>query len=200
MSIKNKAIAFAVLSAIATGFSPAFAQLEVPETDLDLEGEVVQLEDSNVLAALPPSSGQPIAFGRAGGAAAGRPVSPLAALQGDLAITDEQYEKLFSIKKQFLSDAGPKMLALKSSQRDLRDLLSQPKVDKQKVKDLQSQINTQKGELANLKLEKKLSGLEVLTEEQRKEIRRQMLKGCIGGGRESDPRKHHQHHQMMMKG
>lgn len=199
MSIKNKAIVFAVLSAIATGFSPAFAQLEVPETDLDLEGEVVQVEDSNILAALPPLPGQPIAFGRAvGGAAAGRAVSPLAALKGDLALTDEQYEKLFSIKKQFLSDAGPKMLALKSSQRDLRDLLSQPKVDKQKVIDLQSQINTQKGDLANLKLEKKLSGLEVLTEEQRKEIRRQMLKGCMGGGRESGPHKHH--HQMMMKG
>jgi Spy/CpxP family protein refolding chaperone len=186
MTIKNKAIVAVVLSAIISGLLPAFAQLEIPDTDVALDGDLVQTEDSNLVASLPPMPGGPGAVGRG----MGRAGSPLAALQGELALTDEQYEKLFSIKKQFLNDAGPKMLALKSSERDLRDLLSQPSLDKQKVKDLQSRVNDQKAELANLKLDKKLSGLDVLTNEQRKEIRLQMLKGCMGA-KEGGARKHH---------
>lgn len=98
-------------------------------------------------------------------------------LEGELALTDEQYEKLFEQKKSFLNDAGLKMSELKNLERDQQDLLSQVQIDRKKVKDLHNKINAQRQAIADLKLEKKLAVQDILTAEQRKELRLRMIKG-----------------------
>lgn len=99
-----------------------------------------------------------------------------------LNLTDEQYEKLYGIKNQFLDQIGPKMLEVRTLERHLKDLLTNPTVDAGKAKALQSKINAVKADLANAKLENKLAMLDVLTAEQRKEIRERVIKGGGRGG------------------
>ena len=73
------------------------------------------------------------------------------------------------------------MLALKDSEREIRDLMTRPAVDKAKVKALQNTINESKAALANLRLDHKLNALDVLTEEQRKELRKRFIQGGCPG-------------------
>jgi Spy/CpxP family protein refolding chaperone len=98
-------------------------------------------------------------------------------LEGELALTDAQYEKLFEQKKSFLNEASIKLVELKNLERDQQDLLSQVQVDRKKIKDLQSKINAQREAIADLKLDKKLAMQDILTAEQRKELRLRMIKG-----------------------
>lgn len=164
----------------------AVAQLDELDPDLvPLPGIVdeVSIADPGPLAFAPmggpPGKGCPM--GDPGGA--GGPGGPFAFLQGDLALTDEQFEKLFQIKNQFLDKAGPKMLELTSSRRELKDYLTRPQLDKVKIKELQNRINDSRAALANLCLDEKLSALAVLTEEQRKELRKRIIQGCGPGGK-----------------
>ncbi len=95
--------------------------------------------------------------------------------------SDDQLEKMYKAKTDFMDKAGPKMAELKSQERALRDLLTQPEFEKSKAMSLQSKINGLKDELANLKLEQRISLLNTLTAEQRKELRRSYVK-CMDFG------------------
>ena len=116
-----------------------------------------------------------------GGAGPSRSGGPFAFLQGDHALSDEQYEKLFQLKNDFLDKAGPKLAQLKVTERDMLDLMTQPQMDKAKVKDLQSKINNEKAELANMRIDHRMSTLEVLTAAQRKELRSHIVQGSSWG-------------------
>ena len=103
----------------------------------------------------------------------------------DTAFSDEQLEKLYSIKSEFQDKAGARMVELMSSERNLHDMLTQPELDRGKAQSLQSKINNAKADLANLKLDERMSLLAVLTPEQRKELRRNYVKRMdfgMGGG------------------
>jgi len=183
------ALAFAALTTVAPG---ALAQVDEPDPDLvPLPGIVEPFEIA--ISELGPLAGGfgDFALGPMGpGPGPGRmgrcpmgggPGGPFGFLQGDLALTDDQFEKLYTLRNQFLDKAGPKMLALKDSERDMRDLMTRATVDKAKVKALQNTINESKAALANLRLDHKLNTLDVLTEEQRKELRRRFIQGGCPG-------------------
>jgi Spy/CpxP family protein refolding chaperone len=91
-------------------------------------------------------------------------------------MTDDQLEKIYAVKSEFLDKCGHKMVDLHSHERALHDLLTQPDFDKSKAMSIQSKINGLRDELANLKLEEHMNMLNCLTAEQRKELRRNYVK------------------------
>lgn len=200
MTIRKNVIVAAGLAGVLSGFSPAFAQFDMPDPEMMVPGDEALVIDLDILANLPMEgdfmAALPIEADFIAGPAGGPPgpasgkcplpppgkggCGPFGFLQGDFALTDEQYEKLYNLRNQFLDQAGPKFLALKEAERDLRDQMTKPQLDRNKLKEIQSKINKDKADLANLKLDKKMNALEVLTEEQRKEIRRQAVRGGFG--------------------
>lgn len=109
---------------------------------------------------------------------------PLSALQGENALTDDQCEKLYALRSQFLDQTGPKMLQFKSASRQLKDALTSADIDTKRVKDLQSQIASLKADMSNAVTNNLLAGAQVLTAGQRKAIHQAMVRsnlGCCGG-------------------
>jgi len=104
-------------------------------------------------------------------------------LKGDYALSNEQLEKLYTIKGQAREEAQPKVADLKSTEKKMRDLLTQPSVDKGQVLSLESQINSDKAALGNLRVETKLNQLSVLTDPQRQELRREFVKRSVEFGK-----------------
>lgn len=94
----------------------------------------------------------------------------------DSSFSDEQLEKMYQIKSDFQDKSGPKFVEMMSLERNLRDLLTQPEFDKSKAQSLQNKINSAKADLANLRLDERMSLLAVLTPEQRKEVRHNYIK------------------------
>lgn len=103
-----------------------------------------------------------------------------------MGLTDDQYEKMFELRKASMARKGPKMAEMMTLHMDLQDQLLKPSVDRSKVLAVQSRINALHAELANQKLEDRLAMADVLTPEQRAQMRHFMLKrmsGCgIAGG------------------
>ncbi|MBX3074673.1 Spy/CpxP family protein refolding chaperone [Candidatus Obscuribacterales bacterium] len=124
--------------------------------------------------------------------ARGRGGCPLNMLEGENAVTSEQYEKLYSLKNSVLDARGPKMLELMTAKRHLRDELTRESIDEKAVKKLQNQIASAKSELTNLEMDSKLQMMQILTGAQRKELRKAMVEGPKRGG--ASP-----FHQMMRK-
>ncbi|GEM_PF-3097302 len=176
MNIKKNLALVAGLGAVLSGASPAWAQLATPDPDQTPPADEITVVDPGLIAALPVPAGP---RRLASGPAAGCDRSFAGVLKGDLALTDDQYEKLFGIKKQLKDQAGPKIVALRSTERDLKDVMSQAQVDRKKVLDLQSKINDQRADLANLRVQSRLDALDVLTDAQRKQLRLRMIKGGL---------------------
>jgi Spy/CpxP family protein refolding chaperone len=86
-------------------------------------------------------------------------------------LTDDQLERLHSLHNQFLDDAGPKFVELGSKERKLKDVMLANSVDASRAKALQSEINSLKNDIANLRLENHIAMSNVLTAEQKKDIR-----------------------------
>ncbi len=99
---------------------------------------------------------------------------------GALDLTDDQYEKFYALKNSFLDKVGPKVLDIRTSERHLKDLMTQTTVDAKACRNLQDKINGLKGDVANMKLDNRLAMHDVLTDEQRKKIREWVIKGGHG--------------------
>lgn len=97
-------------------------------------------------------------------------------LSGDLSLSDDQLERIFRIKQDFLDKVSSKYADLFVQHRALKDLLTQIETDKSKLLAVQTRINTLKGDIANSRLEEQMGVLGVLSAEQRKEIRRNFVK------------------------
>ena len=108
-------------------------------------------------------------------------------------LTDEQKEKLHDLKNQYLDTIGPKYLAVASAHRKLKDVLLAQDVDSSKAKSLQTEINNLKTEIANIKLDHKLSVVNTLTAQQREDLRY----GSCGGGK-CGHGEHKMHHKSSM--
>lgn len=100
----------------------------------------------------------------------------------DTSFSDEQLEKMYQIKSDFQDKSGPKFVEMMSLERNLRDLLTQTEFDKSKAQSLQNKINSAKADLANLRLDERMSLLAVLSPEQRKEVRHNYIKRADFGG------------------
>jgi Spy/CpxP family protein refolding chaperone len=190
MTIFSKQLAPVLLSGLFAATIPAFADVE--QINDAAAGTGLFMVSDVPVEALPDESAfatdEPVVDLAFAGGAPRCPAQPIE-------LTDAQAEKIHSLREQFLDVCGPKMLEVRSKQRKLRDVLMSADIDQQQAKNLQSEINSLKDDLNNLKLENRLSYLSVLTPEQRKEIRSRMLRFPCGmeGGR------HGHHHEMMKK-
>jgi Spy/CpxP family protein refolding chaperone len=109
--------------------------------------------------------------------------SSFTSLRGEYALSPDQLEKMLTFKTQAREEAQPKVADLISSTRKMRDLLTQPNVDKGQVMNLEGQINSDKAALGNIRVETKLNELSVLTPQQRQELRNEFVKRSVEFGK-----------------
>jgi Spy/CpxP family protein refolding chaperone len=103
-------------------------------------------------------------------------------LKGDVAVTNEQYEKLHQLKGAFMDKMGSKLVELFSLKRQLKDVLTNADIDSSKANDLKNRIAANVQDMANLKIENEIATMNVYTSEQRRHLREAMLKcPAIGG-------------------
>jgi Spy/CpxP family protein refolding chaperone len=114
--------------------------------------------------------------------------SPLTMLEGANALTDDQYQKLYDIKGQFIANIVPKGLNMYMLSRRMQDLLTAADIDTRAVKDLEKEISSAVSDLSMTVTDSIVSADQVLTPEQRKELHRQMIRSTLGGG---GPDHHH---------
>jgi Spy/CpxP family protein refolding chaperone len=113
----------------------------------------------------------------------------LGPLSGPLALSDDQYEKLNSIKNGVSDAIAPKKLQLHQAFRELLEALGKPDQDMGKVKSLQNQISQLKAETSMAETSKLVQMSQVLTADQRHALRMAMIKASICG-----PHMPHFHH------
>ena len=172
----NIALAVGIV-ALLSGIAPLYAQVdlagEIANIQPDEDGPIVGF-DPMAMAARPPQIGA--RFGGPcgpGGFGAG----PFGELSGDLALTDEQSEKLFALKNQLLDKVAPKMLEAISLERQIRDLMTRPQIDRQKLAELENKVIEAKMAVASIKMSGMLDSAELLTPDQRKALRQRLIKG-----------------------
>lgn len=108
-----------------------------------------------------------------------------------LNLTDDQLEKLHSLRTEAFEASGPKRFELRSLQRQMKDSLTKPGINKSELLSLQSKINSLNAELANSRVSFMADASSVLTEDQRQTMRRSMLMGGFGGHNKFHGRGHH---------
>ena len=90
---------------------------------------------------------------------------------------------MHALKNDFLDQAGPKMVEMFRLHRQMQDGLMAANIDSKSVNDAKTKMVQIKADLENLKLDNKIKAMSVLTPEQRKELRSNMLKGGQRFGR-----------------
>lgn len=103
-------------------------------------------------------------------------------LNGPLAVTNDQFEKIFAIKNQAAEQITPKVVDLIAAKREMRDAMTELNLDKSRVLGLQAKINGDKDAIANVKVATKLDELGVLTPDQRQQIRQSFVKWSVERG------------------
>lgn len=98
---------------------------------------------------------------------------------GEHALTDDQYEKLYSLKNSMLDKVGPKMVELHSLERQLKDAITRADMDSKKAGELKGKITSLKSDLASIKIDSQIAFMEILTADQRKDMRQAMVKGPL---------------------
>jgi Spy/CpxP family protein refolding chaperone len=92
-----------------------------------------------------------------------------------LDFSDSQLEKMSSLKNQYLDKTASQLSQLGVLERQLRDVLSQPSIDRAKAESVQSKINSLKADLSTARLNLKIDEIGILTPEQREKMRHRML-------------------------
>ncbi|CAN5646218.1 hypothetical protein BH10CYA1_BH10CYA1_14390 [soil metagenome] len=106
---------------------------------------------------------------------------PWEKLEGANALTDEQYQKLYDIKGQFITSIVPKGLNVWMLGRKMRDLLNVADVDTSAVKDVEKQIAAATSDLSMTAMDSIISANQVLTPAQRKELHKMTIRSTLGG-------------------
>ena len=104
------------------------------------------------------------------------PHLPFEQLKGNLALTDDQNQKIYDVECQALSKIEPAVAQLKSQQRTLQNLLTAPQLDLPQIHDLEKRINALRDSISDLALEQHLSSLALLYPDQRKQLGLLMIK------------------------
>lgn len=103
-----------------------------------------------------------------------------------LGLSNEQLEKLNSLKIEFSNANGAKRAELMSLRRELRDGMTKPGVSKSDLLSLQSKINELNSELSNNKVAFMSDRMSVFTDDQKAKLRSFALKKqTMGGGKNS---------------
>jgi Spy/CpxP family protein refolding chaperone len=113
-------------------------------------------------------------------------------LKGELALTDDQYEKMYNLRNDFLDRVGPKMVEAHALERHLRDVLTSSNIDTKKAGDIKSKLAATKSDLAEAKADMEIQMAQILTADQRKHLRLAMAKCPMMGGWGHRPM-HHPH-------
>ena len=169
----------ATFAAVASMLAPmpgpalnAYAGMQVgPAPSLDAAPVSVEVADRGG----PPGKGGEGGPGRHHGGGFG------GALHGPLALSDDQFERLYSIKNATTDQAGPKKLELHTSFRNLMDALAAPNQDTGRIKSLQDRIASLKSDLSTLETGKLVQMSQVLTADQRSAIHIAMIRRSLGG-------------------
>lgn len=103
-----------------------------------------------------------------------------------LDLTEDQRSKLKSIRRGGPAALSPKKLAVVEARMDLHDLMSQGKADAQALRKANEKLQKARAELQSAAFELRLQAREVLTPEQRKELRQ--LPGAAQGRGHGGPR------------
>ena len=119
----------------------------------------------------------------------------LGSLEGPLAVTDDQYEKLYSLRNAYLDRIAPKTMQIGQLHRQMKDALVSANLDAKAVSDLGGRINGLKNEIATAKLDRVIASAQVLTPDQRKALHDRMIRHSVEmehmGGEHGG---HHGHH------
>lgn len=99
-----------------------------------------------------------------------------------LDLSDEQRTKLKAIRRSAPAALSPKKLAVVEARMDLHDLMSQEKADAQAIRKANEKLQKARAELQAAAFELRLQAREVLTPEQRKELRQLPGPGPRRGG------------------
>ena len=120
-------------------------------------------------------------WGRHGGHGGPGGHGPLAMLQG-LDLTDEQVLKIAEIKGgAFFKMAHDKIDIMALKKQAIKELLS-PQVDKAKVRELANQIKEKKSQCMDQMVENIIACSEILTPEQKKELKINKIRCFLGLG------------------
>lgn len=95
--------------------------------------------------------------------------------------SDEQIEKMISLKNQFLDSTATKRTEMETAQRQLRDLFRADNIDRSKALELQNKIDGLRADISRARLNLKLDQISLLTPEQRQDMKHKMLRGGFGG-------------------
>lgn len=176
----KKFLSILALSSVFTLSGTAFAQSIDTGSESAFSGQVSSGEVAS-LPMVPQTEEDVIGIGAA---------SPAPGIK----LSDEQLEKIHALKNSFKDSASKKVLDLKTLKRQLKDTVMAEKVDRAKATAIQAKINELKNELSSAKLAMRLDTLEILTPEQKQQMRhRQLQKEAFGGrgGRHGGKRMHH---------
>lgn len=103
-------------------------------------------------------------------------------LEGENALTDDQFEKLHTLRNDMLDKMGAKAADLASLERQLKDNLTSASIDGKKVADLKNKISGLKSDLSDIRLDHQIAVAQVFTSEQRKALHSAMIKGAFARG------------------
>ncbi len=114
--------------------------------------------------------------------------SPLSCLDGPNALTDDQCQKLYDIKGQFIVTIVPKGLNMYVLIKKMTDLLTSADLDTKTVKDVERQISSACSDLSMTVMDSIVSATQVLTPDQRKALHTKIIRSTLGAGG-------HHHHE-----
>jgi len=171
MTVVNKLDKFLKATSLALAAVSIVGVLPSIANDEPLTGEA----ETTLVAANPVTAATVAADGRA---------------QKGLNLSDAQLEKIYALKNQLADAVGPKKEELKSASRKLKDLLTQPNLDRGAIKATQDKINALRSDIANQKLAFRIDMSEQLTPEQKEQMRLHSIKRGMG----------HKHHRGGFRG
>jgi len=92
-----------------------------------------------------------------------------------LGLTDEQMTQLVSLKSEYVVNTAKQKAELQANIKKMVLLMTEPKLDKQAVFSLNDKINSIKSSLADAHVNQMLSVMNVMTPQQREQMRHHML-------------------------
>jgi Spy/CpxP family protein refolding chaperone len=111
------------------------------------------------------------------------PLSASASGGGRFKFSEEQLEKIYNLKNKLADESGPNFAELMKQKRHLKDLMTQPNLDRGAITATQDKINKLSNELSNARLAFKMDMFDQLTPEQKQSIRyKSMKRGGHRGG------------------
>ena len=92
-----------------------------------------------------------------------------------MGLSDEQMEKLVSLKSEYMVKTAPQKAELMSDMKQMMLLMTAPSLDKQAIMSLHDKMSSIKSDLCTARVNHMISAMEVLTSKQRSDMHHHML-------------------------